>query len=109
MLELAAIFTTSGVLLFYKTFNNLKFDIIHYLITEFIVKEKKDYSISKLPYHINWKNFSQQEHSLIFVIAYQETFNIEYPNFIIEGMIQLYSHKYLSNPELLKFQNGIYL
>ena len=42
MLNLEAIFTTSGVLLFYKAFDTLKFDILDCLIQNNLAKDKSN-------------------------------------------------------------------
>lgn len=68
MLNLAAIFTTSGVLLFYKAFDTLKFDILDSLIQNNLAKDKNNQTIFIDPYRVMW--LKSTENNLFFVIVF---------------------------------------
>ena len=68
MLNLVAIFTTGGVLLFYKAFDSLKFDIIESLIQNQLLKEKNEQSYFQDPYRVMFQR--SQDQSIVFMMAY---------------------------------------
>ena len=70
MLDLIAIFTTSGVLLFYKDFEKLKFDVLDRLIQNHLSKDKNDPSVYLDPYRVLWAK--SIELNIFFVIAFKE-------------------------------------
>jgi len=73
MLELVAIFSTGGILLFYKAFSTMKFDVIDLLVKKILVQDKKgEQSYFADPYRVKW-SFANQ-HNLVFLTIYREIF-----------------------------------
>jgi hypothetical protein len=70
MLNLVAIFTTGGVILFYRALDTLKFDILDALIQNQLSKDKSDQSYYQDPYRVAWLRSTDQR--IIFLIAFQE-------------------------------------
>jgi signal recognition particle receptor subunit alpha len=90
MLELAAIFTTGGLLLFYKAFCTLKFDIIDKLIKKILIQDKSgEDSYFEDPYRIKW-SFANP-HNLVIVLVYREMFQVNY----IQELIEIVKNSYV--------------
>lgn len=91
MLELAAIFTTGGFLLFYKAFCPLKFDVIDKLIRKILIQDKSgEESYFEDPYRIKW-SFANP-HNLVIVMVYREIFQVEY----IQELIDIVKNTYVN-------------
>lgn len=89
MFDLVCIFTTGGVILFYKAFCVLKFDIIDSLIKKVLIQEKSSqYSYTFDPYTVKWK--LANEFKLIFAVVYQELFHLSYVEELLELMRENY-------------------
>jgi len=85
MIDLACVFTTGGVILFYKAFCNLKFDAIDSLVKRFLVQDKASENSSFMePYMVKWK--IANDLNLIFVVVYQEIFHLLYIDDLLEMM-----------------------
>ena len=75
MLELVAIFTTGGIMLFYKAFCVLKQDMIDILIKKILIQDRRgESSLLEEPYRIQW-TFANQE-GLVVVGVYREVFQV---------------------------------
>lgn len=89
MFDLVCIFTTGGVMLFYKAMCALKFDIVDYLIKNILIQEKNSEShYTADPYTAKWK--FANEFKLIFVVIYQEMFHLTYVEELLELMRENY-------------------
>ena len=56
MIDLVCIFTTGGVILFYKTLFTIKFDVVDTIIKKVLIHEKNaETSYYADPYDIRWK------------------------------------------------------
>jgi hypothetical protein len=54
MIDLACIFTTGGIILFYKAFCVLKSDLIEVLIKDNLAKDKNEMNFFSDPYRVFW-------------------------------------------------------
>lgn len=89
MIDLACVFTTGGVVLFYKTFCNLKFDAVDVLIKKVLVQDKgAETQLFLEPYMVKWK--VANDLNLIFAIVYQEIFHLLY----IEDLLDLMRNEF---------------
>ena len=73
MIDIACIFTTGGVMLFYEAFCQLKFDPIDLFIQDVLVSEnrhKTEYRCD--PYMVKWKISNKL--GIIFCVVYQNFF-----------------------------------
>lgn len=98
MFDLVCIFTTGGVILFYKAFCDLKFDIIDCLIKKVLIQEKNsETSYLMEPYTVKWK--FANEFNLIIAAVYQELFHLTY----VEDLLELIKENYVKTmiPTLL--------
>ena len=96
MIDLACVFTTGGVVLFYKTYCNLKFDAIDTLIKKVLVQDKAAESQLFLePYMVKWK--VANDLNLIFAIVYQEIFHLLYIDDLLEIMKNEFRDKIYPN------------
>ena len=71
MIDVICIFTTGGVILFYKAFVQLKLDPIDMFIKNILVQERaaeKSYTCD--PYTVKWRQ--SNELGIIFCAVYQE-------------------------------------
>lgn len=90
MFDLVCIFTTGGVMLFYKAMCALKFDIVDYLVKNILIQEKNSQSHYTVdPYTAKWK--FANEFKLIFVVIYQEMFHLTY----VEELLELMKENYI--------------
>ena len=83
MIELICIFTTRGVVLFYKAFSTLKSDLVDHLIKKNLINDRsseKTYLIDN--YRVLWRN--NIEKGLIFMIAYGELQHLIYTDILIK-------------------------
>ena len=104
MFDLVCIFTTGGVILFYKAFCVLKFDILDCLIKKVLLQEKQSESSYFVePYVVKWK--LANEFNLIITAVYQEMFHLTY----VEDLLGLIRDNYVKTiiPSML-IQDGIY-
>ena len=91
MIDLFCIFTTGGLIIWSKAFVTSKFDVwINDLIKTILMDEKKtqDFYVPKNETGIilRWKVLN--EAGLIFVVAYQQSFNILYSDILIDLVVQ---------------------
>jgi signal recognition particle receptor subunit alpha len=91
MLDLACIFTTGGIVLFYKAFCEMKFDAIDLLIKKVLIQDK-DSQIQYFvePYIVKWNVV--KELGLIFAVVYQELFQLSN----MEDLITLIKDEYVA-------------
>lgn len=103
MLELVAIFTTGGIVLFYKAFALIKTDIIDCLIKKIMIQDRKaETSLLEEPFRLHW-SFANKE-GLVFVAVHREVFQMEYVADLLEILRQEYTQHTLS---LLKTLDNI--
>lgn len=56
MIDLVCIFTTGGVILFYKTLFTIKYDIVDIIIKKVLIHEKNTETTHLIdPYEVKWK------------------------------------------------------
>jgi signal recognition particle receptor subunit alpha len=92
MLELACIFTTGGVVLFYKAFCTLTYDPIDVLIKKVLIQDKTaETAYFSDPYVIKWK--LANDIGLIFAIVYREMFHLLY----IDELLEMMKSEYIAN------------
>ena len=104
MFDLVCIFTTGGVILFYKAFCVLKFDILDCLIKKVLLQEKtSENSYFMEPYTVKWR--LANEFNLIITAVYQELFHLTY----VDDLLDLIRDNYLKTiiPSIF-IQNNIY-
>lgn len=88
MIDFFSIFTTGGLILWCKTFLNMKFEaLINNLIKNILLDEKRTQEI----YVVNgvvlrWRILN--EAGLIFVIGYQEAYNVLYTDKLLDMVVQ---------------------
>jgi signal recognition particle receptor subunit alpha len=88
MIDFFCIFTTGGLILWYKTFLNIKFDsFINNLIKTILLDEKRTQEIFvEKATVLRWRVVN--EAGLIFVVAYQECYNVLYSDKLLELVAQ---------------------
>ena len=92
MIELACIFTTGGVILFYKAFVTLKFDPIDVLIKKVLIQDRTgETSLHTDPYIIKWR--LANDIGLIFTVVYREMFHVLF----IDELLDLLKTEYVNN------------
>lgn len=102
MFDLVCIFTTGGVILFYKAFCVLKFDILDFLIKKVLLQEKSsENSYSLEPYTVKWRLVN--DFNLIITAVYQELFHLTY----VEELLELVKDNYVKTmiPTILIHDN----
>ena len=109
MIDLFCIFTTGGLIIWSKAFVTSKFDVwINDLIKTILMDEKKtqDFYVPKNETGIilRWKVLN--EAGLIFVVAYQQSFNILYSDILIDLVVQDFKINRLDN---LNHNKNVYL
>lgn len=94
MIDLFCIFTTGGLILWYKTFVSMKFEgLINNLIKNILMDEKRnqEYYIQSGNV-IRWKVVNDS--GLIFVVSYQETYSILYVDRLIDLVVKDFLNNY---------------
>lgn len=105
MIDIACIFTTGGVILFYKAFVDLKFDPIDLFIKNILVNERTSETEYRCnPYMVKW--WISNELGIIFCVAYQNLFPILYVDVLLQKMEQQFRDNLFKN---IIFKKGIYL
>jgi signal recognition particle receptor subunit alpha len=88
MIDLFCIFTTGGLILWCKTFLNMKFDaVLNNLIKNVLLDDKRTqetYVANGLV--MRWRIMN--EAGLIFVVAYQEAYNVLYSDKLLDLVVQ---------------------
>ncbi len=84
MIDLFCIFTTGGLILWYKTFVGIKFEnIINILIRNILLDQKRNQDYHNINGTImRWKVVN--ESGLIFLVAYQEAYGVLYVDHLVE-------------------------
>jgi len=90
MIDLFCIFSTGGLILYYKSFTESNFEIINDLIKNILMDEKHNQDFYK-PLNGNgiilrWKILNEKQ--LIFVVAYQESYNILYTDKLLDLILR---------------------
>lgn len=83
MIDLACIFTTGGVILFYKAFCTMKFDVIDVLVKKVLIQDRVSetkYFVD--PYNVKWK--LANDLNLVFCVVYQEIFQVLYVDELLD-------------------------
>jgi len=102
MIDYACIFTTGGVVLFFKAFCTLKFDALDTVIKKVLVQDKVSESKYFIePYMVRWK--TANDLGLIFAIVYQEIFQLVYVDDLLEMMKNEFKDKIYP---LIKIENN---
>lgn len=105
MFDYFCIFTTSGVVLWYKAFVEIKFDLINQLIKDIMIEEKT----AKNQYTckgsiIKWK--IANELNLIFTVVYKEVLHLSFVEDLLDMIKIEFTKKVVPNLDL---DNGLYL
>lgn len=97
MIDLFCIFTTGGLILWCKTFLNMKFDtIINNLIKSVLLDEKRTQeNFVQNGLVMRWRILN--EAGLIFVVAYQEQYNVLYSDKLLDLVVQDFTVNELPN------------
>lgn len=84
MIDLFCIFTTGGLILWYKAFVGIKFEnIINNLIKSILLDQKRNQDFHNVNGTIiRWKVIN--ESGLIFLVAYQESYGVLYVDQLLE-------------------------
>jgi hypothetical protein len=106
MIDLFCIFTTGGLILWYKSFVGSKFEsLINMLIKNILLDEKRNQE-----YYVNNGNVMRwriiNDASLIFVVTYQESFNVLYVDQLLDLVVKDFTESSLDS---LKMNEKIYL
>ena len=109
MIDLFCIFTTGGLILFYKTFFTSKnySTIINDLIKTILMDEKRNQDFY-VPQNGNglilrWKILNEK--GLIFVVAYQQNYNVLYSDVLLEKVLKDFKENQINK---LKHLNNVY-
>ncbi len=104
MIDLFCIFSTGGLILYYKSFTELNFEIINDLIKNILMDEKhnQDYYKPLIGNGIilRWKILNEKQ--LIFVVAYQESYNILYTDKLLDLIVRDFKENQISKLNHLK-------
>ena len=85
MIDIACIFTTGGVMLFYEAFIKLEFDPIDLFIKDVLVQEKTSENKFRCdPYMVRWKISNKL--GIIFCVVYQNIFPLLYVDDLLNIM-----------------------
>ncbi len=106
MIDLFCIFTTGGLILWYKTFVVIKFEnLINNLIRNILLDQKRNQDYHNVNGTIlRWKVVN--ESGLIFLVAYQEDYGVLY----VDQLLDLVSKDFLNNfNKNLKKNGKLYL
>jgi hypothetical protein len=104
MFDYFCIFTTSGVVLWYKAFVEMKFDLINQLIKDIMIEEKT--AKNQYTYKgsiIKWK--IANELNLIFTVVYKEVLHLSFVEELLDLIKIEFTKKVVPNLEL---ENGLY-
>ncbi len=105
MFDFVCIFTTGGVVLWYKTYCEVKFDILNVFIKDILIQEKsaKD-QFNYQDYVLKWK--ISNELKLVFAIMYKEILQLAF----VDEFLAMVSHEFTNKvyPTILK-EGQIYL
>ncbi len=106
MIDLFCIFTTGGLILWYKTFVGTKFEsLINILIKNILLDEKKNQDFFvKSGNVMRWRIIN--EANLIFVVTYQESFNVLYVDQLLDLVVKDFTETRLDK---LKKKGKVYL
>lgn len=102
MIDLFCIFTTGGLIIWSKAFVSSKFDVwINDLIKSILMDEKKtqEYYVPKDGNGIILRWRVLNEAGLIFVVAYQQSYNILYSDKLVEMVVKDFREHRLSSLE----------
>ncbi|EAR88546.1 signal recognition particle receptor subunit alpha (macronuclear) [Tetrahymena thermophila SB210] len=103
MIELACIFTTSGVILFYKAFSTLRYDLVDDLIKKNLINERfSEQSYLLDNYRVMWTR--DQERNLVFMIAYSELLHLQSTDKFIKLLKAIYVEDYYNQ---IKIENHV--
>ena len=104
MIDLFCIFSTGGLILYYKSFTELNFEIINDLIKNILMDEKHNQDYYK-PLNGNgiilrWKILNEKQ--LIFVVAYQESYNVLYTDKLLDLILKDFKENQISKLNHIK-------
>ena len=104
MIDLFCIFSTGGLILYYKSFTELNFEIINDLIKNILMDEKHNQDFYK-PLNGNgiilrWKILNEKQ--LIFVVAYQESYNVLYTDKLLDLILKDFKENQISKLNHIK-------
>lgn len=102
MIDLACIITAGGVILFFKAFCQMKEDILSRLVSDGLLSSKIQTSmlLNNNTLRLKWLVFN--ELNLIFVVAYQEIFQLQY----VEVLLEMMRDKYVKTMIPLTVKSG---
>lgn len=97
MIDLFCIFTTGGLILWYKAFAGVKFEnLINNLIRTILLDQKRNQDFHNVGGTImRWKIVN--ESGLIFLVAYQESFGVLYVDQLIEFVSKDFQNSFYKN------------
>lgn len=106
MIDLFCIFTTGGLILWYKTFVGIKFEnIINNLIRNILLDQKRNQDYHNVNGTImRWKVVN--ESGLIFLVAYQEAYGVLYVDQLLDFVTKDFLNSFNKN---LKKNGKLYL
>lgn len=105
MFDYFCIFTTGGVVLWYKAFIDIKFDLINQLIKDIMIEEKtaKDQFIHKGSV-VKWR--VANELNIVFTVVYKEILHLAQVDELLEMIKTTFIKKVVPNLDL---DNGLYI
>jgi signal recognition particle receptor subunit alpha len=106
MIDLFCIFTTGGLILWYKSFVSKEFtDLINLLIKNILLDEKRTQEFYLHAGNVmRWKVINNA--GLIFVVSYQESYNVLYVDILLDLIVKDFTENHLNN---LKKNGKVYL
>jgi hypothetical protein len=106
MIDLFCIFSTGGLILWYKSFVSTEFaDLINLLIKNILLDEKRTQEFYLHNGNVmRWKVINNA--GLIFVVSYQESYNVLYVDVLLDLVVKDFTEKHLNN---LKKTGKVYL
>lgn len=105
MFDYFCIFTTGGVVLWYKAFVELRFDLINQMIKDIMIEEKT--GMNQYIYKnsiIKWK--VANDLNLVFTVVYKEVLHLGFVEELLEMIKTEFVRKVVPNLEL---ENGLYV
>jgi hypothetical protein len=106
MIDLFCIFSTGGLILWYKSFVSSEFaDLINLLIKNILLDEKRTQEFYLHNGNVmRWKVINNA--GLIFVVSYQESYNVLYVDVLLDLVVKDFTENHLAS---LKKKGKIYL
>ena len=97
MIDLFCIFTTGGLILWYKTFVGNKFEnLLNMLIKNILLDEKRNQEFYAFNGSImRWRIMNDA--GIVYVVCYQESYNVLYVDQLLDVVVKDFTENYINN------------